>query len=84
MARWLLAFVIAGHHAGLANGTGEDGTRSALDARLKKVPGHDIPGYAAVATEIALLLMPRLPPLSLAKGRQALLRLILPERCFPV
>lgn len=30
----IIAYAIAGHHAGLANGSGFDGVRSALDARL--------------------------------------------------
>lgn len=39
-----LAFCIAGHHAGLANGRGAGNTRSSLESRLGRVPGQDIPG----------------------------------------
>lgn len=47
-ARWqlmgkLLAYCIAGHHAGLANGIDEGEQRSNLDVRLKLEPGKDIP-----------------------------------------
>lgn len=41
----LIAFTIAGHHAGLANGLGE-GSRSVLDDRLKARWGIDIPALA--------------------------------------
>jgi len=40
----LLAYVIAGHHAGLANGVDKGNDRSTLDARLKKI----IPGLDAI------------------------------------
>jgi CRISPR-associated endonuclease/helicase Cas3 len=39
----LLAYCIAGHHAGLANGIDEGQQRSSLDDRLKLKPGKDIP-----------------------------------------
>jgi len=39
----LLAYCIAGHHAGLANGVDEGQQRSTLDERLKLRPGKDIP-----------------------------------------
>lgn len=39
----LLAYCIAGHHAGLANGIDEGQQRSTLDERLKLKPGQDIP-----------------------------------------
>jgi CRISPR-associated endonuclease/helicase Cas3 len=39
----LLAYCIAGHHAGLANGIDEGEQRSTLDNRLKLEPGKDIP-----------------------------------------
>lgn len=39
----LLAYCIAGHHAGLANGIDEGQQRSTLDDRLKLKPGKDIP-----------------------------------------
>jgi CRISPR-associated endonuclease/helicase Cas3 len=39
----LLAYCIAGHHTGLANGIDEGQQRSNLDDRLKLVPGKDIP-----------------------------------------
>ena len=39
----LLAYCIAGHHAGLANGIDEGQQRSNLDVRLKLEPGKDIP-----------------------------------------
>ena len=39
----LLAYCIAGHHAGLANGIDEGQQRSNLDDRLKLEPGKDIP-----------------------------------------
>jgi CRISPR-associated endonuclease/helicase Cas3 len=39
----LLAYCIAGHHAGLANGIDEGEQRSTLDVRLKLKPGKDIP-----------------------------------------
>ena len=39
----LLAYCIAGHHAGLANGIDEGQKRSTLDERLKLKPGKDIP-----------------------------------------
>jgi len=39
----LLAYCIAGHHAGLANGIDEGQKRSTLDDRLKLKPGKDIP-----------------------------------------
>jgi CRISPR-associated endonuclease/helicase Cas3 len=38
-----LAFCIAGHHAGLANGRGAGSERSPLEQRLNKVFGGDIP-----------------------------------------
>lgn len=53
----LLAYVIAGHHAGLPNG--EDGTNACLEERLCKV----VPGYtAAPASVIALPETPPRPP----------------------
>lgn len=39
----LLAYCIAGHHTGLANGIDEGQQRSNLDDRLKLLPGKDIP-----------------------------------------
>ena len=39
----LLAYCIAGHHTGLANGIDEGEQRSNLDVRLKLEPGKDIP-----------------------------------------
>lgn len=39
----LLAYCIAGHHAGLANGVDEGQKRSTLNERLKLKPGKDIP-----------------------------------------
>lgn len=39
----LLAYCIAGHHAGLANGIDEGEQRSNLEVRLKLEPGKDIP-----------------------------------------
>ncbi|MEI6067554.1 MAG: CRISPR-associated helicase Cas3' [Methylococcaceae bacterium] len=39
----LLAYCIAGHHTGLANGIDEGQQRSNLDDRLKLEPGKDIP-----------------------------------------
>ncbi|NOS76096.1 MAG: CRISPR-associated helicase Cas3' [Methyloglobulus sp.] len=39
----LLAYCIAGHHAGLANGIDEGDQRSTLDVRLKLEPSKDIP-----------------------------------------
>lgn len=39
----LLAYCIAGHHAGLANGIDEGQQRSSLNERLKLKPGRDIP-----------------------------------------
>jgi CRISPR-associated endonuclease/helicase Cas3 len=39
----LLAYCIAGHHAGLANGVDEGQQRSTLGERLKLRPGKDIP-----------------------------------------
>jgi CRISPR-associated endonuclease/helicase Cas3 len=39
----LIAYCIAGHHAGLANGIDEGQQRSTLDERLKLRPGKDIP-----------------------------------------
>ena len=65
----LLAFAIAGHHAGLANGTGQDGARSALEIRLKTGPGFELPDYSAFAQEIALPTMPQKPCLLLTKER---------------
>jgi len=38
-----LAFAIAGHHAGLANGRGRMGKRAPLEERLARVPGEQIP-----------------------------------------
>jgi CRISPR-associated endonuclease/helicase Cas3 len=39
----LLAYVIAGHHAGLANGVDDGNGRSTLQTRLNLLPGKDIP-----------------------------------------
>ncbi|MGR9053310.1 MAG: CRISPR-associated endonuclease Cas3'', partial [Gammaproteobacteria bacterium] len=39
----LVAYCIAGHHAGLANGIDEGQRRSTLNERLKLKPGKDIP-----------------------------------------
>ncbi len=51
----LLAFAIAGHHAGLANGVDEGSNRSTLQARLKLRHGDDIPKLdCAWQTEISL------------------------------
>ncbi|TNH07692.1 CRISPR-associated helicase Cas3' [Testudinibacter sp. TR-2022] len=44
----LMAFCIAGHHAGLANGAGEGDNRRTLQARLALQFGHDIPKLDAV------------------------------------
>ena len=53
IAGQLLAFSIAGHHAGLANGAGS-GERTPLEARLKPTNGADNLDAAAIAREIAI------------------------------
>lgn len=55
----LLAFTIAGHHAGLANGTGS-GERTPLDERLQSVAGSASLDMGAVTREVAV--PPTLPP----------------------
>jgi CRISPR-associated endonuclease/helicase Cas3 len=50
----LLAYLIAGHHAGFPNG--QDATTACLEERLRKI----IPSYAAAPT--ALLALPASPP----------------------
>lgn len=65
----LLAFVIAGHHAGLANGTGSDGQRSALEMRLKTTAGHKIPDFSAFASEIDIPQAIKSPGLKLTSAR---------------
>ena len=69
-----LAFAIAGHHAGLANGRGRPSIRTPLEERLAKVPGEQIPDLDPVwQSELSLpnepdilkSLRPR------AKGREA-------------
>src|SRR5262249_30807487 len=49
----LLAYVIAGHHAGLANGTG-DGSPTPLDLRLDPRRYLDVPAASGWEHEIAL------------------------------
>lgn len=44
----LLAYCIAGHHAGLANGIDKGQKRSTLNERLKLKPGKDIPNLDQV------------------------------------
>lgn len=57
----LVAYVIAGHHAGLANGSGEGDMRSLAD----RLDGrrYDIPACAAWRDVIELPAAPRVPPL---------------------
>lgn len=51
----LIAFAIAGHHAGLANGIDEGDARSSLEVRLKLKHGEDIPSIDSIwESEIAL------------------------------
>lgn len=58
----MLAYVIAGHHGGLANGLTEDGSfRTPLKERLTIPPGRDCPDYSAFADEIRLPPAPALP-----------------------
>jgi CRISPR-associated endonuclease/helicase Cas3 len=62
----LIAFAVAGHHAGLANGVDEGEARSTLDARLKLQSGqpNGIPAIDAVwSTEIELPTVLAVPPL---------------------
>lgn len=62
----LLAFAIAGHHAGLANGDGEGKERSTLKQRLASNFGDRIPQLDEVwKTEITLPSTLALPPLKL-------------------
>lgn len=62
----LLAFVIAGHHAGLANGVDEGHERSTLKQRLAAKFGADIPELGPVwQTEVQLpqgLAIPQIKP----------------------
>lgn len=70
----LIAFCIAGHHAGLANGIDEGQQRSTLDERLKLKPGKDIPCLDPVwQQEIKLpeqLSLPALKPHQIWPGFQ--------------
>jgi CRISPR-associated endonuclease/helicase Cas3 len=64
----LIAFAVAGHHAGLANGVDEGEARSTLDVRLKLQSGqpNGIPAIDFVwNTEIELPAVLALPPLKL-------------------
>ena len=47
----MMAFCIAGHHAGLADGAGGGNGRMALDARLKEAFGADVPALDPVWQE---------------------------------
>lgn len=49
----LMAFAIAGHHAGLADGTGDDGPGRSLEARLKDA--GSLPDYAGWQAHIPQL-----------------------------
>jgi len=70
----LLAYCIAGHHAGLANGIDEGQQRSTLDERLKLRPGKDIPHLDPVwQQELELpanLTLPALKPHKIWPGFQ--------------
>jgi CRISPR-associated endonuclease/helicase Cas3 len=60
----LMAFAIAGHHAGLANGTEAGNDRATLTSRISKTFGQDLPALDPVwQTEILLPQSVRLPQL---------------------
>ena len=62
----LIAYAVAGHHAGLANGIDDGDARSSLDVRLKLQHGEDIPSIDSIwESEIALpmsIASPQLKP----------------------
>ena len=66
----LLAYVIAGHHAGLANGDEADtGDRTCLMGRLRMRPGIDIPDASSFHTNFPTRVKIPPPPLTAAAGR---------------
>ncbi|MDI9333568.1 MAG: CRISPR-associated helicase Cas3' [Cytophagales bacterium] len=70
----LIAFAVAGHHAGLANGIDSGDARSSLDMRLKLQPSKDIPNINSIwESEISLpmaIAMPQLKSHSTQAGFQ--------------
>lgn len=62
----LIAYAVAGHHAGLANGIDDGEARSTLEVRLILKPGEDIPSINSIwESEIALpmsIATPQLKP----------------------
>ncbi len=70
----LIAYAIAGHHAGLANGIDDGEARSTLEVRLKLKPGEDIPSTNSIwESEITLpisIAMPQLKPQATQAGFQ--------------
>ena len=67
----LMAFCIAGHHAGLANGCGEGDNRSTLKQRLALQFGKDIPELDSVwLQEIKLPKTLPVPPLPIPNHRR--------------
>lgn len=71
IAGLLLGFAIAGHHAGLANGTGE-GVLTPLETRLSPSNGADNLDEAAVAREIDIPDSVRPPPMTWHADRAGL------------
>lgn len=67
----LLAFTIAGHHAGIANGT-DAGERTPLEARLKASNGQDNLDAGAIARELAIPDLLAAPPLTVSGNRAGL------------
>jgi CRISPR-associated endonuclease/helicase Cas3 len=66
----LLAYVIAGHHAGLANGDEADtGDRTCLMGRLRMRPGIDVPDASPFHSSFPTPVKIPPPPLSAAAGR---------------
>ena len=67
----LMAFCIAGHHAGLANGAGEGDNRNTLKQRLALQFGKDIPELGSVwLQEIKLPKTLPVPPLPIPNHRR--------------
>jgi len=65
-----LAFCLAGHHAGLANGRGSGNKRSPLEQRLQRAFGRDIPELdPAWEGELSVPTGLKLPPLAPRQGR---------------
>ncbi|MEQ1756210.1 MAG: CRISPR-associated helicase Cas3' [Micropepsaceae bacterium] len=67
----MLAFCIAGHHAGLANGVGEREKLTPLFDRLKSEPSPFIPNWLSIPAKPTIAPTPFAAPMTGAKDEQA-------------